>query len=184
MGFRAGDRVRFMDFECDGIVKAVEGGFLVIDSEGMIMRVRPSEVVPLGNESPDEEQCLYASNNNVSRFKHVSSYGCRRVEKNNGGRARNGAVEVDLHIEKIRALYPAARSIRDNEILPLQLAVAESSIAEAYRKGTKTVVLIHGNGRGVLRSELEKLLKKYPGVTYRDASAFRYGSGALEVIIG
>lgn len=184
MDFRAGDRVRFMDFECDGFVKSVGDGFLVIESEGMVMRVKPSEVVPVGSENPDEEQSMYAANNNVSGFKPVPSYGRRRVKKCSGGRMRNDTMEVDLHIEKIRSIYPAARNVQDNEILPLQLSVAEDSIAEAYRKGIKTLVLIHGNGRGVLRSELERLLRNYPGITYRDASAFRYGTGALEVTIG
>ena len=56
-------------------------------------------------------------------------------------------------------------------------------MAEAFRKGVRTVVLIHGNGRGVLRSELLRRMREYPGVTVREASVLRYGSGALEVNI-
>ena len=90
---------------------------------------------------------------------------------------------VDLHLDKIRLKYPAARNIPDEDAFYVQLDVFEKSMAEAFRKGVRTVVLIHGNGRGILRSELLHRLREYPGVVVRDASMLRYGSGALEVVI-
>lgn len=92
-------------------------------------------------------------------------------------------MEVDLHLDRIRQKYPASRNVPDEDALYVQLDVFEKSMSEAFRRGVRTVILIHGKGRGVLRSELLRRLREYPGVAVRDASALRYGSGALEVNI-
>jgi dsDNA-specific endonuclease/ATPase MutS2 len=44
------------------------------------------------------------------------------------------------------------------------------------------VIFIHGIGEGVLKRELQYLLKKYP-VDFYDASYQKYGLGATEVYI-
>ena len=92
-------------------------------------------------------------------------------------------MEVDLHIEKIRERYPAARNIPDSDALYVQLDVFEKTMAEAFRTGLRSVVFIHGSGRGVLRSELLKRLREYPGAVVQEASPLRYGNGAIEVFI-
>lgn len=92
-------------------------------------------------------------------------------------------MEVDLHLDRIRQKYPASRNVPDEDALYVQLDVFEKSMSEAFRREVRTVILIHGKGRGVLRSELLRRLREYPGVVVRDASALRYGSGALEVNI-
>lgn len=56
-------------------------------------------------------------------------------------------------------------------------------MAEAFRKGMRSVVFIHGHGRGILRSELLKRLKEYPGTVVQDASVLSYGDGAIEVFL-
>jgi dsDNA-specific endonuclease/ATPase MutS2 len=57
----------------------------------------------------------------------------------------------------------------------------------AYReagKGTQQIILIHGNGKGILRNELLKLLKKnFSTYKITDASMQKYGTGAIEVQI-
>lgn len=45
------------------------------------------------------------------------------------------------------------------------------------------LVFIHGVGEGVLKSELEFLLSKYDGITFKEASYQKYGVGATEVYI-
>jgi dsDNA-specific endonuclease/ATPase MutS2 len=44
------------------------------------------------------------------------------------------------------------------------------------------IILIHGNGKGVLKNEILKLLKRnFSTYKVSDASMQKYGTGALEV---
>ena len=184
MQYNIGDRVRFMDFDGDGIVTAVlPHGCLEIEAEGMRMRVSAGEVVRVGAGSGEDERTLYDGNTDLSRFNQRPAPVPHSVPSGKKARRQADTMEVDLHLERIRQKYPAARNVPDGDALYLQLDVFEKSMAEAFRKGVRTVVLIHGNGRGVLRSELLRRLREYPGVTVREASVLRYGSGALEVNI-
>ena len=184
MQYSIGDSVRFMDFDGDGKVKAVlEHGFLEIEVEGMRMRVSEREVVRVEADEGKDERLLYDGNTQVSRFKqHPADVRHSASARKRSSREAEVMV-VDLHLDKIRLKYPAARNIPDEDALYVQLDVFGKSMAEAFRKGVRTVVLIHGNGRGILRSELLRRLREYPGVMVRDASMLRYGSGALEVVI-
>lgn len=184
MGYEIGDRVRFMDFDGEGqVISVAEGGRMLIEVEGMRMNVSVREVVPLSGKDVAGERHLYDGNNQVSRFKQSAMPGRNHAVTGRKARIRPDLLEVDLHIGKIREKYPAARNIPDEDALYVQLDVFEKSMAEAFRKGVKYVVFIHGNGRGVLRRELEKRLREYPGVSVCDASPLRYGSGAMEVTI-
>ena len=49
-------------------------------------------------------------------------------------------------------------------------------------KKIQRIVFIHGVGEGVLKTELQNLLNKYP-VKYYDASYKKYGLGATEVYV-
>ncbi len=184
MEYRAGDRVRFLDFEGEGRVTAVlPHGLLEIEMEGMRMRVTSGEIVPVEAENIEVERHLYDGNSQLSRFKQHPDRPQRSLPSGKKAQCREDVMEVDLHMESIRQRYPAARNVGNGDALYVQLDVFEKSMAEAFRKGVRTVVLIHGNGRGVLRSELLRRLREYPGVTVRAASALRYGSGAIEVSV-
>lgn len=185
MVYRVGDRVRFMDFDCEGTVVSVEGDSLTVFSEGLTMRADISEVVRIDAADSAAECTMYAANSRISGFKPIPVKSGR-----NGGRtgakknsAAGSVLEVDLHAGNIRQHYPAAKNVPDCRILSVQLKLAEDSIEEALRKGIGTVIFIHGNGHGVLRAELEKLLAGYPEVTFREASRLRYGTGAMEVTL-
>jgi len=88
-------------------------------------------------------------------------------------------LEVDLHISK---LTKSTRNMDNYDMLNLQLDTAKSKIEFAIAKRIAKVVFIHGVGEGVLRSELLRLLNKYP-VKFYDASYKKYGLGATEVYI-
>ncbi len=184
MQYSIGDRVRFMDFDGDGMVTAVlPHGLLEIEVEGMSMRVSAGEVVPVNARDGEDESLLYDGNTNLSRFKQCAVPAHRSVPTGKKSGRQSDTMEVDLHLDRIRQKYPASRNVPDEDALYVQLDVFEKSMSEAFRRGVRTVILIHGKGRGVLRSELLRRLREYPGVVVRDASALRYGSGALEVNI-
>ena len=67
-------------------------------------------------------------------------------------------------------------------MLNLQLDTAKRKVEFAIQKRISKIVFIHGVGEGVLKSELQSLLNKYP-VKHYDASFKNYGLGATEVYI-
>ncbi len=68
------------------------------------------------------------------------------------------------------------------EMLNLQLDTAKRRLEFAISKKIPRVVFIHGVGEGVLKRELEYLLKRY-NVALSDASFQKYGYGATEVYV-
>ena len=86
--------------------------------------------------------------------------------------------EVDLHIEKLRSDY---KTMRKDEIMPVQLAFFRQCIDAAIAKKINRIVFIHGVGAGLLKKELTDILKSFPDLEYEDASIMKYGIGATEV---
>ena len=110
MQYNIGDRVRFMDFDGDGIVTAVlPHGCLEIEAEGMRMRVSAGEVVRVGAGSGEDERTLYDGNTDLSRFKQRPAPVPHSVPSGKKARRQADTMEVDLHLERIRQKYPAAR---------------------------------------------------------------------------
>ncbi len=89
---------------------------------------------------------------------------------------------IDLHIEKIAKAY---RSFAPADSLIYQIELFERTLQNnRHRKGIR-IDFVHGTGKGVLRSELTKVLnQKFPQLKYEDAPFATYGfQGALRVII-
>ncbi len=90
-------------------------------------------------------------------------------------------IEVDLHINE---LLDNISGLSNADMLQYQLEKFHEVLAEnKTRKGQK-IVFIHGKGEGVLRKEIEKLLKtQYKNYYFQDASFREYGFGATMVVI-
>jgi hypothetical protein len=90
-------------------------------------------------------------------------------------------IEIDLHINE---LLDSTSGMSNGEMLQCQLDKFHAVIEEnKTRKGQK-IVFIHGKGEGVLRTEIEKLLKtRYKTYYFQDASFREYGFGATMVTI-
>ena len=67
------------------------------------------------------------------------------------------------------------------DILTIQLETAKRHIDFAIKNRIPKIILIHGVGEGVLKSELEFLFGRYDDVTFQDASYQKYGVGATEL---
>ena len=93
--------------------------------------------------------------------------------------------EIDLHIEELTDDHSY---MTNHEILTKQMTVCRSFIQNAIEKGQKKIVLIHGKGEGVLKSEIHLFLNKLRNLngvnlSYHDASYSEYGmGGATEVL--
>ncbi|MCC8062126.1 MAG: DUF2027 domain-containing protein [Rikenellaceae bacterium] len=92
---------------------------------------------------------------------------------------------VDLHAD---AILDSTENLTPGEILQAQLARFTVALEGAVKSGSsvplKRMVFIHGVGKGKLRYEIEKLLKRnYPKLRYQDASFAEYGYGAVMVFL-
>ncbi len=93
---------------------------------------------------------------------------------------RPGEAEVDLHIE---ALHEHPEQLSDSEKHDIQLRFFRTCLNHALLNGFKRVVFIHGVGRGVLKSDIQRELDQYDNIQYIDAPAAVYGAGATEVYL-
>jgi hypothetical protein len=87
---------------------------------------------------------------------------------------------VDLHIEKLTDEW---KHLSNFEILTIQLKEFEKwyELAVAHRQ--PSLIVIHGIGRGTLRSEIHDILKTKKEVkTFINQYDPRFGYGATEIL--
>lgn len=90
-------------------------------------------------------------------------------------------IEVDLHAHE---LLDSVAGLSNWDLLQIQLDKFNAVMRENLKNKGQKIVFIHGKGEGVLRKEIEKLLKsKYRSCYYQDASFQQYGFGATQVTI-
>jgi DNA-nicking Smr family endonuclease len=89
-------------------------------------------------------------------------------------------MEVDLHIER---LLDSIKGMSNFDILNYQINSAQKQLEFALRKRIKCIVFIHGVGEGVLKMEVETLLRRYDYIKFHQADPRQYGMGAIEAII-
>lgn len=90
-------------------------------------------------------------------------------------------LEIDLHINE---LVDTTSGLNNADMLQLQLDKFNNTLAEYKNRKGQKIVFIHGKGEGVLRKEIEKLLKtRYRSYYFQDASFREYGFGATMVTI-
>lgn len=91
--------------------------------------------------------------------------------------------EVDLHVESLLDTRLEFKGAKEEDYLSKQVAVFETCLNQAISRKFSKIIFIHGVGNGILKHEIEKRLKDYPGVHYMDASITKYGRGAIEVYL-
>jgi hypothetical protein len=90
-------------------------------------------------------------------------------------------IEVDLHINE---LLDTTVGLSNAAMLQCQLDKFHEVLAQNKNRKGQKIVFIHGKGEGVLRKEIEKLLKtQYKTYYFQDASFREYGFGATMVTI-
>ena len=64
-----------------------------------------------------------------------------------------------------------------------ELDFLKANIDYAMQQKMKKIIVIHGVGAGILKSEALKLIQSYDRLRAEDASYHKYGKGATEVLI-
>lgn len=168
-----GCRIVFKDRAGEGTLLTVHQGMARIRlEEGLeiTVSVRDIVAVPANREEP-----LKA---------HFSSLGLEKRDQDAGEHLSSEAaappalVEIDLH-------YPLIsendRSLDTTGILYRQLSFLQDQLERLRAMGYRKVVVIHGQGSGVLRNEVMALLRRQPDILFQPADPERYGTGALEL---
>lgn len=138
----------------------------------------------------DENKCLRSQVANLqkqvrslrTRLEQLQNTNARKLNDNIllQYMVRPGEAVVDLHIE---ALSEHPERLTDIEKHELQKRYFRTCLNHAILNKVKKVVFIHGVGRGVLKTEIQRELDQYDNVQYVDAPMSLYGSGATEVFI-
>jgi len=82
---------------------------------------------------------------------------------------------MDLHIE---VLNPSLKYSRVERIVDFQIKAAKTFIESSIENSTKKILIIHGKGEGVLKSEIIHLLSLYDAVQF---TFDKNNGGATEV---
>jgi hypothetical protein len=87
--------------------------------------------------------------------------------------------EIDLHIEK---LVENSGDLAAAEILTIQIRQFEKAFDKAILDGVEKLIVIHGTGNGILRTEVQKRLSGNSLIKhFKDAQKERFGYGATEI---
>lgn len=176
--FKPGDKVAAVNEVIEGKVVSCKGSTVMVELEdGFIIEYLENELIKLENEMD---------------FKVVSTEGIRAAIKEKEVDSKRNksnlisskksipAMEVDLHIEKLVA---TTNGMDNFDMLNIQLDTAKRQLDFAIKKRLQRVIFIHGVGEGVLKSELEALVRRYDHLKYYEADLQKYGRGATEVYI-
>jgi hypothetical protein len=179
MKFKAGDNVSVLDDSFSGKVKNYKNGKVLIETtEGFDLAFEENELIKIADTKTMSSFFANQSVHSVLREKEVPkkrSFVKEKKEKSDGF-----VLEIDLHIEK---LVPNKRGMSNYDILTLQADTAKRQLEFAIKNRMPKVVFIHGVGEGILKAELDFMLGRYEGITFRDADYQKYGLGATEVYI-
>ncbi|TXD47298.1 Smr/MutS family protein [Polaribacter sp. IC073] len=175
-GFKVGNKVAVLDDVLKGVVIAIAKDLISIETlDGMIFNFNEDELVKI--ETEQHELTKFSDINNGFLKDKI---GLPKAKKSLFKKQKKEVImEVDLHISK---LTKSVKGLDNYDMLNLQLDTAKRKVEFAIQKRISKIVFIHGVGEGILKSELQALLNKYP-VKHYDASYKQYGLGATEVYV-
>ena len=176
MYLEIGNKVAVLDDVLKGEIINIIGNEISVETtDGMVFKFNSSELVRIEREQ--HELSKFSDIDNPLLKEKISQNSPKKsLFKEN---KKEVVMEVDLHINK---LVKSTRNMDNYDMLNLQLDTAKNKIEFAISKRISKIVFIHGVGEGVLKSELKRLLNKYP-VKFYDASYKKYGLGATEVYV-
>lgn len=177
--FTIGERVGVLDDDIVGEVVKISGNTItILSTDDFEFEFQTHELVKLKSENTIVD-AVYAENISAV-IAQKESHKKRKIPKIKPKERTKPSLVVDLHIDK---LVDSTRNLTNYDMLTIQLDTAQRQIDFAIKKRIQKVVLIHGVGEGVLRMELETLLRRYVNLKFYDADYKTYGYGATEVYV-
>lgn len=176
--FTIGDTVFVLDDSLEGKVVGFHADYIQIETkDGFILEYLPNELV-IKNTNEPELKFNKSIDLVLSEKEPMKKKGAPLVRHS---KKNQPLFEVDLHLEKIT--NGKIKNLSNFDKLSFQLEEAKRAIDFAITKRYSRVVLIHGIGEGVLKSELTYLVKRYENIVIQEADYSKYGLGAMELYI-
>lgn len=184
MSFQVGDKVKFLNENLKGVVKAIlKNDLLLIDAtDGFEHKVKPNQVLVIN----DDNSVIYNINKEDIRKKVTRPASKKNTSDilsrytTNTKFQYEKVIEIDLHLEEL-VEYPM--KLDDRLRLYTQLQHAKKCLEAAVNQRYRKIIFIHGVGEGILKSELRNYLAQFEYIIVKDADYREYGFGATEVII-
>lgn len=168
MKFSIGQQVVFLNEEGGGIVLSfLKGVYTVEDQDGFRRNYREVELGAVHSKFPDLEDL------NPTDFEEVTSQ--KKIKTNP---EKNW--QIDLHIEE---LVDSHVHMTNYEIVQKQLSELRKFVAKAQAKKVRKIVVIHGVGTGVLKSEVHHFFKSISGAEYFYGDYREFGQGATVILL-
>ncbi len=173
--FKLGDRVAVLHETIKGEITKINGQQITIQDEDGFSRTYESETIV-----KQETKSSYRIEENLA-IKDLSESKGPKIFK--APITQNP--EIDLHIEELTDDY---HHLGNYEIVQIQMTACRSFVRESINHNRKKIVIIHGKGTGVLKSEIRHYLNRISSnegveLIYHDASYREYGQGgATEVV--
>jgi len=175
---KIGDRVEVLDEAISGVITFMSSDYItILTTEGFEMKYTEKELIVANSTLSDFEIIP----RDISTI--ISEKTTKKVKNNKRTKPKDRKLppmEVDLHIHQ---LIPKSKGLNNFEIMTIQLDTVKRQLEFAFSKKIQRIVFIHGVGEGVLRIELEFLLKRYDNIKFYDADFQKYGIGATEVYV-
>lgn len=174
--FHIGDSVSVLDEDLSGVVTRIGAEITIETPDGFQINFNPSDLVL------ESDKKIIANHSNPSPIyqKDIPQKPKKQVFTEKTKKKNIPAMEVDLHIHQ---LVRSEKGMSPYEMLNIQIDTVKRKLEFAFQKRIQKIVFIHGVGEGILRAELEYLLRQYDNLKFYDADYQKYGQGALEVYI-
>ena len=178
MYFSIGDRVIFINESREGYILGFKNDqVLIIQCDDIDFEVNTNEVIKVTKES----EAFYKKIKNLSKIKKIKNFNSnikRNENKNTDFKVRiSKDFELDLHIEKIIDNF---FDLSNSEILDIQMNVFYKAVFEAYRLKLPFLIIIHGLGKGTLKSRIITFLKEN-SASFIEESPMIYKGGATRL---
>ena len=174
---KLGDKVYILDANYSGYITKIDGSQINIKTEdGFEMMFDISELIKVDDELFNS-YLISKLNYKEIQFQNTDE---KKKNKFKINKQRKDITVVDLHIDK---LIKFQKNLKKYEILSFQLKIAKKKLDLAILSGAKRIIFIHGVGQGILKFELEKILRLYNNLEFYPANFKEYGYGATEVSI-
>jgi dsDNA-specific endonuclease/ATPase MutS2 len=175
--FKIGDQVSVLDDDMDGVVSAVSGDKITIETtDGFTMTYFVNQLVKNLNSSSLSGTIKSFNAQKIKELKEAPTKHKQPLAVRQKGEIP--PPEFDLHIEK---LVKNHKILSNYQILNLQIETAQRHVEFALRNRIPKIVFIHGVGEGILKADLDAMLSRYEQITFQDANYQKYGIGATEV---
>ncbi|GAB5540186.1 MAG: hypothetical protein Salg2KO_22890 [Salibacteraceae bacterium] len=160
----------------EGIVKSISGDQASVEVDGLELPFAVTSLVKVQHDhlvkptikaeqvTAEEKLKAIAARNRLRKIRPI----------------QQTTYELDLHMHELLDRFD---HMSKGEMLQYQMRCAKQFVQEAREKHFKKIVLIHGVGEGILKTEIRHWLDGQDKITYHDAPYRTYGYGATEVIL-